>query len=123
METPAGDFEVVDYCFAGLPPQSPLSESALSKSDKMDIDGEPSSSSSGEWIALVSGLEIGLTSGTPADSEFLETSRQLLIEFLLGEAGGVEDQAFSSQISRLIILGNSVVPIIMEEEDETKSVS
>ncbi|KAG8953686.1 hypothetical protein FRC04_001890 [Tulasnella sp. 424] len=119
METPSGDFEVVDYCFAGLPPQSPFGGS--SKSDKMDVDEEPSSSSSGEWVALVSGLEIGLTSGTAADGEFLETSRQLLIEFLLGEAGGVEDQSFSSQISRLVILGNSVVPIILEEEDDIKA--
>lgn len=37
METPSGDFEVVDYCFAGLPPQSPVGGS--SKSDKMEIDG------------------------------------------------------------------------------------
>ncbi|KAG8993841.1 hypothetical protein FRB90_000586 [Tulasnella sp. 427] len=119
METPSGDFEVVDYCFGGLPPQSSLG----TKSDKMDIDGDSGSSSSGEWIALVSGLEIGLTKGTAADADHLETSRQLLIEFLLGEAGGVEDQSFSSQISRLIILGNSVVPIVLEEEDDIRAVS
>lgn len=38
-------------------------------------------------------------------------------------ASAVQDQSFSSQISRLIILGNSVVPIVLEEEDDIKAVS
>jgi len=46
---------------------------------------------------------------------------QLLVEYLLGEVGGAEDQSSSSQISRLIIVGNSVVPVILEEEEDTKS--
>ena len=36
----------------------------------------------------------------------------MLVEFLAGEAGGPEDQQSSSQVSRLIIAGNSLAPIV-----------
>lgn len=57
-----------------------------------------------EWIGIISGLEIGSTS--PADGQI-----QMLVEYLTGEAGGIDDQTSASQISRLIIAGNSLAPI------------
>ncbi len=44
----------------------------------------------GEWVAIVSGLDIGLAMSSAADNDSLDASIQLLVEFLLGEAGGVE---------------------------------
>ena len=38
METPNGDFEVVDLCYAEMAPQSRMEES---KEDEMDVDGVP----------------------------------------------------------------------------------
>ena len=34
----------------------------------------------------------------------------MLVEYLSGEAGGVDDQVSASQISRLIIAGDSLAP-------------
>ncbi len=55
----------------------------------------------GEWIAVVSGLDIG--SASPADAQI-----QMLVEYLTGEGGAMDDQVSSSQISRLIIAGDSL---------------
>ena len=63
-----------------------------------------SSSSSDEWIALVSGLDVGAAS--PPDAQI-----QMLVEYLTGEAGDAGDQLSPSQISRLIIAGNSFAPM------------
>jgi len=54
-----------------------------------------------EWIAVVSGLYIG--SPSPSDPQI-----QMLVEYLVGEGGGVKDQVSAAQISRLIIAGNSL---------------
>lgn len=67
-ETASGDFEVFEYCFAGLPSQPAL---------------EPASPE-GEWVAIASGLQMG-SAGDAAD---LRT--EMLVEFLLGEAGEEE---------------------------------
>lgn len=67
-ETASGDFEVFEYCFAGLPSQPAL---------------EPASPE-GEWVAIASGLKMG-SAGDAAD---LRT--EMLVEFLLGEAGEEE---------------------------------
>ncbi|TCD66476.1 hypothetical protein EIP91_001356 [Steccherinum ochraceum] len=115
IETHSGDFEVVDYCFAGMAPQETV-WSSPKESDDMDVDAESSSSSRDEWIALVSGLQIGATS--PADAQI-----ELLTEFLTGELGGPGDQATSSHISRVVIAGNSlstVVSTAAAEEVERK---
>ncbi|KAG8901171.1 hypothetical protein FRB99_005504 [Tulasnella sp. 403] len=118
LETSAGHFEVVDHCLPGLPPQVPLTV----KPDVVDVDkAESSGQSQGEWVALVSGLEIGLESGTAADHSAPEVSLQLMVDYLVGEAGGVEDQSFSSQISRLVIVGDSVVPIVLEDDEGNKA--
>lgn len=76
---------------------------------------------SDEWIALVSGLEVGATDA--ADGQL-----QLLAEYLAGEAGNIGEQTQSSCISRLIIAGNSLAPIsdssgTSSGESERKSVS
>jgi len=39
METPGGDFEVIDYCFAEMAPQSGLEDQEESAEDTMDVDG------------------------------------------------------------------------------------
>lgn len=54
-----------------------------------------------EYVAFVSGLDIG--SPTPSDAQI-----QMLVEYLTGEAGGLDDQVSAPQISRLVILGNSL---------------
>ena len=79
-----GVFHVVDVCFPKLEPQ-------------------PSLGQEGSWIALVSGLEFGTSS-----SYGLEM--QLLLDFLLGEAGQPEDQTLSQQITRVIVCGNLFNP-------------
>ena len=52
----------------------------------------------------MSGLDIG---STPAS----EAQTQVLIEYLTGECGDLGGQGFASQISRLVILGNSLAPL------------
>ncbi|KAF8631413.1 hypothetical protein AX17_005091 [Amanita inopinata Kibby_2008] len=101
METPNGDFEAVDFCFPEMAPQAAQEKP---ENDDMDVDSDEPSSS-GDWIAVVSGLDI---SSPVAD----DAKIQMLIEYLTGEAGGVDDQISSAQISRLIIAGNSLTPIL-----------
>lgn len=73
-----------------------------------------------EYLAVVSGLSVGAES--QADAQI-----QMLVEYLSGEVGGHDDQTVASQITRLIIAGNSLLPVIdIEngiEEDEKKLVS
>ncbi|KAF7301784.1 Glutamate decarboxylase [Mycena indigotica] len=109
VETPNGEFEVVDICFAGLAPQP--------ENVTMEVDDDPSHDS---YIAVVSGLDIG--SAAPSDAPI-----QLLVEFLTGEGGGPGMQARAAQISRLIIAGDSLAavgssfkPEGSTEEKETK---
>ncbi|TDL27210.1 hypothetical protein BD410DRAFT_761860 [Rickenella mellea] len=100
-ETPSGEFTVVDVCFAGLAPQASIGEPITESDEDMEVDrSAPSQIAEGEWIAVVSGLEVGVSS--PADGQL-----QMLAEYLCGEAGGPEDQLQGSRISRLIIAGNS----------------
>lgn len=73
-----------------------------------------------EYLAVVSGLSIGIDS--QADAQI-----QMLVEYLSGEVGGHDDQAIASQITRLIVAGNSLLPATDiengTEEDEKKLVS
>ncbi|KAF9009363.1 DNA polymerase alpha/epsilon subunit B-domain-containing protein [Cyathus striatus] len=98
METPNGDFEVVDICYPGMPPQSAVSLGS-EDGDQMDVDNAPD-----EWIAIVSGLDIG--SSSTSDAQI-----QMLVEYLAGEGGGMDEQTSASRISRLIIAGNSLASI------------
>lgn len=129
METPSGEFEVVDLCTTGMAPQS-RSETENEGEDRMDVDGEKiqsplrsldlnnggvdvngasTSTSPDEWIAVVSGLDIGQISTSDAEI-------QMLVEYLTGEGGSPEDQLSASKISRLIIAGNAYAPILMGDE-------
>ncbi|KAJ7098142.1 DNA polymerase alpha/epsilon subunit B-domain-containing protein [Mycena belliarum] len=99
METAAGEFEVVDICFAGMPPQPQHNV----EEEKMDVDADPQADS---WIAVVSGLDIG----SPAAAD---TQTQMLVEYLTGEEGGPKQQISAAQISRLIIAGDSLAPVLL----------
>ncbi|OCH95642.1 hypothetical protein OBBRIDRAFT_745437 [Obba rivulosa] len=116
METTSGDFEVVDLCVAGMAPQPRVGLPQWDgDADDMDVDDEEPSD---EWVAIVSGLEVGATS--PADAQM-----EMLVEYLTGEVGGVHDQAEASRISRLIVAGNSLAPMAsldnaVPEETERK---
>ncbi|KAH0830487.1 DNA polymerase alpha/epsilon subunit B-domain-containing protein [Lanmaoa asiatica] len=63
METPGGEFEVIDTCFADL---APFAEHSAAQPD--------------EYLAVVSGLSIGTES--QADAQI-----QMLVEYLSGEVG------------------------------------
>ncbi|KIJ27429.1 hypothetical protein M422DRAFT_191058, partial [Sphaerobolus stellatus SS14] len=89
IETPDGEFEVIDVCFADLAPQ-------------LQIEAP---SSPGSWIALLSGLELSTSHPNSADTEM---HLQLIVEHILAESGGLNDQELGSQISRVIIVGNSL---------------
>ena len=73
-----------------------------------------------EYLAVVSGLSIG--TGSQADAQI-----QMLVEYLSGEVGGHDDQTIASQITRLVIAGNSLLSVADiengTEEDEKKLVS
>ncbi|KAI1659038.1 DNA polymerase alpha/epsilon subunit B-domain-containing protein [Daldinia decipiens] len=117
-ENANGELEVIDLKFPDLPPQPErwaLSKSPVDakggatkgkpKAKAKDEDAEMTdaeSKGSGSKIAIVSGLGF---SGTDA-SHAIELS--LLLEFLLGESLDPSAQQELSQISRLIIAGNSI---------------
>jgi DNA polymerase delta subunit 2 len=112
-ENANGDFEVVDIKVPDLPPQSerwhtldPPRNGTSRKKIKLDEDEDEDMDkippSSGKKIAIVSGLGF---SGTDSDHS-LEIN--LLTEYLLGEALDHATQESVSQISRLIIAGNSI---------------
>ncbi|KAL7625090.1 DNA polymerase delta small subunit Cdc1 [Parahypoxylon ruwenzoriense] len=113
-----GELEVIDLKFPDLPPQpdrwavsKPLatnSSGAKGTKTKLKIKDEDTemtdsnSKGSGGKIAIVSGLEF---SGSDA-SHAIELG--LLLEYLLGESLDPAAQQELSQISRLIIAGNSI---------------
>ncbi|KAH9048978.1 DNA polymerase alpha/epsilon subunit B-domain-containing protein [Lactarius hengduanensis] len=86
-DTGNGEFEVVDLCFAGMAPQA-------GEDDEMDDIEDTSLCSDGstrnEYIAFISGLDIGSTFASEAQT-------QVLTEYLTG--------------ARLVILGNSLAPL------------
>jgi DNA polymerase delta subunit 2 len=62
----------------------------------------------GEWIALVSGLDVG---SKKLDNYKHDIRLQLLTEYLTAELGGTSDRSEASKISRLIIAGDSLAPV------------
>lgn len=84
-ENASGDFEVVDICFAGMPPQpsSSSSEAINGKAKetehrtKEDVEREDDS-----FVAFASGLELG------TNEQASDYRVGLLAEWLLGEVGG-----------------------------------
>ncbi|RYP12629.1 hypothetical protein DL767_011164 [Monosporascus sp. MG133] len=111
-ENANGELEVIDLKLPDLPPQperwslsKPPATNGTSKAKKEDEDEEMTDSQSrenGGKIAIVSGLSF---SGNDA-SHALELS--LLLEYLLGETLDPAARQELSQISRLIIAGNSM---------------
>lgn len=117
-ENANGDFEVIEMKFADLAPQPDrwaLSTQAAgtngaskgkgkkaAKSEDVDMSDAPPTSTSGSKIALVSGLNFS------SDDPSYALELNLLLEYLLGEALDPTAQAELSQISRLIIAGNSI---------------
>ncbi|KAI1138769.1 DNA polymerase alpha/epsilon subunit B-domain-containing protein [Hypoxylon sp. FL0543] len=110
-----GELEVIDLKFPDLPPQpdrwalsKPPTTNGSEKGAKAKIKDEDAemtdsqSKGSGGKVAIVSGLEF---SGNDA-SHAIELS--LLLEYLLGESLDPTAQQELSQISRLIIAGNSI---------------
>ncbi|KAL4074533.1 DNA polymerase alpha/epsilon subunit B-domain-containing protein [Scleroderma yunnanense] len=106
MESADGDFEVADICHPDL---APFAKMNVSSAKGMGVDDR--SSPHDEYLAIVSGLSIG---GTPSADSYL----QMLVEYLSGEAGGPDDQILASQITRLIIAGNSLSPVYRDNGDE-----
>ncbi|KAI5453853.1 DNA polymerase delta small subunit Cdc1 [Naganishia albida] len=133
METASGDFEVIDLCYAGLPPiAAPASDPSNQIPDKtstakgkgkakqepvkkvvqeepMDVD--ESGDKEPKWVALISGVSAG-SAEVPED---LKT--QLLVEWLVGEGGGMEDQLDGARVASLILAGNSLSQPVRNEDD------
>ncbi|GAA6014880.1 hypothetical protein JCM11491_002147 [Sporobolomyces phaffii] len=99
-ETSSGDFEVFEYLYAGMPDQP---RAAATKSD----DG-------GEWVALISGLEMG-NSGEVGDLR-----SELLVEWLNGEIGDEQDADEAIKVSRLVLAGNSLAQPDLSIVDDNK---
>lgn len=109
-ENANGDFEVLDIHIPDLAEQP-----ARWKRDDEEFEQEGDkrkkmvrSTKQGKKIALVSGLEI---SGTAADNLTLS----LLSEYLLGEALDDEDQDNVTNVSRLMIVGNSIASDVISD--------
>ncbi|KAK5656304.1 hypothetical protein OQA88_4684 [Cercophora sp. LCS_1] len=110
-ENANGEFEVIDLKFADLAPQPKRwSLSKAPKKEDVDMSGTPSSAS--KKIAIISGLEFSSTDTSYA------VELNLLLEFLLGEALDPSAQSELTQISRLIIAGNSVANETKNASDE-----
>ncbi|ERN17104.1 hypothetical protein AMTR_s00044p00103310 [Amborella trichopoda] len=84
-ETSDGDFLVHKIVEAGLPPQIKIPQEA--KEDK--------------YVAFVSGLSVGSIKSNPLQI-------QLLVDLLTGHLGDDKEQNVASQITRIVIAGNSV---------------
>lgn len=109
-----GSFQVIATQYADLPrqPQRWEAEDASLTVEKKPM---PKRETSGK-LALVSGLDI---SGTEDD----DLSLDMLLEYLTGEAGGLQEQSSASSITRLVIAGNSLSnasPILSREEFNLK---
>ncbi|KAK0626556.1 DNA polymerase alpha/epsilon subunit B-domain-containing protein [Immersiella caudata] len=117
-----GEFDVIDIQIADLPPQpgrwelskpsqNDTKKEPKPKSEDVEMSGSPSAAPS-KKIAFVSGLEF---SGTDTSHAM---DLNLLLEFLLGDVVDPATQAELSQISRLIIAGNSIASEAKEHPAE-----
>ncbi|KAI4217686.1 MAG: hypothetical protein LQ351_000282 [Letrouitia transgressa] len=107
-ENANGDFEIIDVKVPDLPRQPQRWERDNGANDDQSGGGQ---------IAFVSGLGI---SGDEGDTLTMD----LLMEYLLGEAGGESDQAEVCRISRVVIAGNSIsegIPLALREEEKKSS--
>ncbi|KAL7817895.1 DNA polymerase alpha/epsilon subunit B domain-containing protein [Trichoderma gracile] len=118
-ENTHGEFEVIDIKVPDLAPQPERwalskapSAGGKAKSEDTEMTDSPAEGGGGKKIAIVSGLSF---SGTDASYD-LELN--LLLEYLLGEALGPEEQAGVSQISRLVIAGDSISMTAAKDPDD-----
>ncbi|KAJ1940821.1 DNA polymerase delta small subunit Cdc1, partial [Kickxella alabastrina] len=92
VETAAGDFEVADVCFAGMPPQ--LGPLRIMEDPGADSDADP-------LLMLVSGL--GATLARP-----ITLQMQLLGELLGGTLGATRTQKLAARIAHVVVAGNTM---------------
>lgn len=95
IEIQAGIFEIMDVVYPSVSPQKPLKA-------QTPVHGK---------VALVSGLNL-------ADEANHSLKIELLKQFLRGELGGSEESQAASEITQLIIAGNSIVPIEETADDD-----
>jgi DNA polymerase delta subunit 2 len=95
-ENAEGEFLVMDCCYPEVP-QAPM-PSGLDQ----------------QWVALVSGLDIG------KDASF-DMSYQLMVDYLTGELGNLNDQKDIAKISAVILAGNSLQKPTPIETEKTEA--
>ncbi|KAH8726252.1 DNA polymerase-like protein subunit delta-2 [Phaeosphaeriaceae sp. PMI808] len=113
-----GSFQVIATQYADLPrqPQRWEREDAALSQAKQE---KPKRDRAGK-LAIISGLNI---TGNDDDANDNDLALQLLIEYLTGEATGPPHQAHASQITRLIIAGDSLShasPILSRDDFAAK---
>ena len=81
-----GHFEVVDFALPGYPPIT-----------RMNMSNRESP----VYVAIVSGLQLGSPSSNPL-------ALRLLLDFMIGASSSALDRELASQISRLVVAGDSV---------------
>ena len=92
IEIQAGTFEVLDIVYPEDGEDRKGVETKVPKKDTGD----------GNWIALVSSLDIG---------EVALFNTILLKQFLLGQLGNQEDQKMALGVGQLVVVGNTIRPI------------
>ncbi|ODQ66579.1 hypothetical protein NADFUDRAFT_82357 [Nadsonia fulvescens var. elongata DSM 6958] len=110
IETPGGDFDVIDIRLPEFAIQKPFPLRTENKDGRIS-----NKKASPRYLALVSGLEF--TADMPH-----ALSVDLLAEFLRGELGGSNTSNLSSDITRLIVAGNSIASPSAEAFEEEGSV-
>ncbi|KAJ2719407.1 DNA polymerase delta small subunit Cdc1 [Coemansia sp. Benny D115] len=91
QETPTGDFEVADLCYAGMAPQS--NTQAIGRQTEQEDT----------YVALLSGLDIG------ADNP-VTLQMQVLAELLCGNLGtlqGIQTRV-AARVAQVVVLGNTL---------------
>ncbi|CAK8676086.1 unnamed protein product [Clavelina lepadiformis] len=97
-ESEHGQFEVEDYTYPGLPPQTEIVH--VPKDD--------------EYVLFVSGLGIGAKKEKTMQI-------QLLIDYILGMLGGKEDHELCAKIIHVIVAGNSLSKDTLDKEFQSKA--
>ncbi|KAI3404132.1 HYS2 [Candida oxycetoniae] len=107
IEIQAGIFEIMDVVYPKCAPQKPLKTHGNG-----NVSGDVDVDVGAGRVAIVSGLNIGVAGN-------YDLKIELLKQYLIGELGADVDKSFSSEISQLVVAGNSIEPIrdITAEED------
>ena len=112
-ENADGDFEVIDIKVPDLPSHPTAADLAPKPAEGESTTPKGKAEGKGK-VAIVSGLGITGDSGSTL-------SLDLLMEFLLGESTSPSLQALSSQMTRLIIAGNSIAEATPLHPDRSDS--